>query len=154
MMKIEDIMTKDVVSVKPDTPVDEIANLLVEHNIGGVPVVDEDRRVVGIVNESDLFLKEKGIPFSAIKVPMLFEQWVEPEKLLEIFAEAHLHTARDVMTEPVVCVEEQDTIPHVAFLMARHDIKHVPVVRDEALVGIVTRQDIIRFMALKGKDKK
>lgn len=153
-MKIKDIMTKDVVSVKRDTPVDEIAHLLIEHDIGGVPVIDEEQRVIGIVNESDLFLKEKGIPFSAVKVPMLFKQWVEPEKLLEIYAEAHMHTAADVMTEPVICVEEQDTIPDVALLMARHDVKHVPVVRDGKLVGMVTRTDIIRFLALKGKEKR
>jgi CBS domain-containing protein len=153
-MKIKDIMTQDVVSVERDTPVDEIAHLLIEHDIGGVPVVDEGGRVVGIVNESDLFLKEKGIPFSAVKAPMLFEQWVQPEKLVEIYAEAHLHTAADVMTEPVICVEEQDTISDVAMLMARHDVKHVPVVRDEKLAGMVTRTDIIRFLAHKGKEKR
>ena len=153
-MKIKDIMNRDVISVERDTPVDEIAHLLIENDIGGVPVVNEERRVIGIVNESDLFLKEKGMPFSAVKAPMLFEQWVQPEKLLEIYAEAHLHTAADVMTGPVICVEEQDTIPNVAMLMARHDVKHVPVVRDEKLVGMVTRLDIIRFLALKGKEKR
>jgi CBS domain-containing protein len=153
-MKIKDIMTREVVSVERDTPVDEVARLLIEHDIGGVPVIDKGRRVIGIVNESDLFLKEKGIPFSAVKAPMLFEQWVEPEKLIEIYAEAHKHTAADVMTERVICVEEQDTIPGVALLMARHDVKHVPVVRDGKLVGMVTRLDIIRFLAPKSKEKR
>jgi CBS domain-containing protein len=150
-MKVKDIMTREVISVGRDTPVDEIARLLVEHKIGGVPVIDRDQRVVGIVNESDLFLKEKGIPFSAVKAPMLFKQWVEPGKLVEIYEEAHLHTAADVMTEPVICVEEEDTIPEVALLMARNEVKHVPVVRDGKIAGMVTRADIIRFLALKGK---
>jgi CBS domain-containing protein len=146
-MKTQDIMTRNVIKIRKDTTVAEIARLLSEHHIGGIPVVDEDNRVLGIVSESDLFLKEKGLPFSAVKVPVLFKRWVDPDRLTEIYDEARHHTAADVMTREIVCVDVEDTISHVAWLMAQRDIKRVPVLRDGVLAGIITRSDIIRNLA-------
>ena len=146
-MRVEEIMTRDVVTIAPDTTVDEIARLLTEHRIGGLPVVDEKHRVLGIVTESDLFLKEKGMPFSAVKVPMLFRRWVEPDRITEIYEDARHHTAADVMTRRVNCVDVADTVGHTAWLMAQNNIKRVPVLRDGTLAGIITRADIIRLLA-------
>lgn len=148
-MKAKDIMTGHVISVIPDTTVEAIARLLTEHRISGVPVVSsrEDGRVVGIVSKSDLFLKEKGIPFSAVKLPELFKQWVDPAQLAEIYESARLHTAADVMTREVMCVEAEDDIGRVAWLMAQCNLKRVPVLHDGVLVGIITRADVIRLLA-------
>lgn len=146
-MKAYRVMTKDVITVRPDTTVEEIAHLLSTHRISAVPVVDDDHRVIGIVSESDLFLKEKGIPFSAVKLPALFKQWVEPSRLAEIYEGARHHTAADVMTSQVVCVDANDDIGHVAWLMAQRNLKRVPVLRDGKLVGIITRADLIRLLA-------
>jgi CBS domain-containing protein len=146
-MKVQDIMTREVIKIREDTTVEEIARLLSEHHIGGMPVVDEDDRVIGIVCESDLFLKEKGLPFSAVKVPVLFKRWVDPDRLAEIYEEARHHTAADVMTGDVVCVDAGDTMSHAAWLMAQNNIKRVPVLRDGFLTGIITRSDIIRLLA-------
>lgn len=146
-MKAQDIMTREVVKIREDTTVEEIARLLSKHRIGGMPVVDEDGRVIGIVCESDLFLKEKGLPFSAVKVPVLFKRWVDSDRLAEIYEEARHHTAADVMTSDVVCVDVEDTMSHVAWLMAQRNIKRVPVLRDGVLAGIITRSDIIRLLA-------
>jgi CBS domain-containing protein len=153
-MKVKEIMTKDVISVQTHTTVEEIARLLVTYHVGGLPVVDEESRVVGMVDENDLFLKEKGIPFSAVKVPILFQQWVEPEKLDEIYADAHLHTAADIMNKPVTCVSPEDRVNDVAWLMAQNDLKHVPVTQDDILVGIITRIDIIRSLAVNRSAEK
>lgn len=146
-MKAQDIMTRDVIKIRKDTTVEEIARLLSEHHIGGIPVVDEDNRVIGIVSESDLFLKEKGLPFSAVKVPMLFKRWVDPDQLADIYEEARHHTASDVMTRDTVCVDADDTVSHIAWLMAQRNIKRVPVLHEGVLVGIITRSDIIRLIA-------
>jgi CBS domain-containing protein len=146
-MKAQDIMTREVVKLRKDTTVEEIARLLSKHRIGGMPVVDEDGRVIGIVCESDLFLKEKGLPFSAVKVPVLFKRWVDSDRLAEIYEEARHHTAADVMTSDMVCVDVEDTMSHVAWLMAQRNIKRVPVLRDGVLAGIITRSDIIRLLA-------
>lgn len=146
-MKARDIMTRGVIAIRADTPVYEIARLLSERHIGGLPVVDDDNRVIGIVSESDLFLKEKGMPFSAVKVPTLFKRWVDPDRLTEIYEDARHHTAADVMTSSVVCVDVDDTVGHVAWLMAQSNIKRVPVLQDGTLAGIITRANIIRLLA-------
>lgn len=150
-MKAKDIMTHPVVSIKATTPVDEIARLLVKHKIGGMPVVDDENHIIGMVSENDLFLKEKGMPFSAIKVPTLFSQWVDPTKIKEIYVDAHLHTAADVLDPNVVCVDIADDVVDIALLMAQQDLKRVPVLQDGRLVGIITRLEIIYHLALKGK---
>ena len=146
-MKAQDIMTREAITVRADTTVDNIAHLLNEYHIGSVPVVDEEGYVLGIVSESDLFLKPKGIPFSAVKLPTLFKQWVDPARLSEIYAEAHRHMAADVMTREVTCVDVEDEIGHVAWLMAQRDLKHVPVLREGKLAGMMTRADVIRMLA-------
>ncbi|MCK6584110.1 MAG: CBS domain-containing protein [Anaerolineales bacterium] len=146
-MKVQDIMIRDVISICVDTTVDEIAKVLNEHRIGGAPVVDKERRVIGIVCESDLFLREKGLPFSAVKIPTLFKRWVDPDRLAEIYEGARHHTAADVMTTNVVCVDVDDTVGHAALLMVQRNIKRIPVLQDGILVGIITRTDIIRLLA-------
>lgn len=153
-MQAQDIMTREVITIHADTTVDEIARLLDRHHIGSVPVVDEERRVIGIVSESDLFLKPAGMPFSAVKLPTLFKQWVDPARLAEIYAEAHRHTAADIMTREVICVDVEDEIGHVAWLMAQRDLKHVPVLQEGKLAGMLTRADVIRMLAREGRRDK
>lgn len=145
-MKACRVMTKNVITVRPDTPVEEIAHLLTTHRIGAVPVVDENHRVIGIVSESDLFLKEKGLPFSAVKLPTLFSQWVDPHQLAEIYEGARHHTANDIMTKDVICVDANDDIGHVARLMVQRNLKRVPVVHEGKLVGLISRADMIRLL--------
>jgi CBS domain-containing protein len=146
-MKAKDIMTRDVITVRSTTTVEEIARLLTLHRIGGVPVVDDESHVVGIVTERDLFLKENGIPFSAVKLPQLFKQWVKPGKLAEIYAGARHHKASDVMTQNPIYVNSEEDIGHVAWKMVRYDIKRVPVIDNGVLVGIITRADIVGLLA-------
>jgi CBS domain-containing protein len=80
-------------------------------------------------------------------VPTLFKRWVDPDRLTEIYEEARHHTAADVMTTEVVCVDVEDTVGHVAWLMAQRNIKRIPVLRDGKLAGIISRADIIRLLA-------
>ena len=140
-------MTREVMTVTADTTVDRIARLLSENRIGGLPVVDRENRVIGIVTESDLFLKEKGMPFSAVKVPTLFKRWVDPDRLTEIYEDSRHHTAADVMTSATICVNVDDTVGHAAWLMAQHNIKRVPVLQNGVLAGIITRANIIHLLA-------
>lgn len=150
-MNVHDAMICDVISVRVDIAVDEIAKALNEHRIGGVPVVDNERRVIGIGCESDPFIREKGLPFSVVKIPTLFKRWVDPDRLAEIYEGARHHTAADVMTTNMVCVDVDDAVGHAALLMAQRNIKRIPVLRDGRLVGIITRTDIIRLLAREEK---
>jgi CBS domain-containing protein len=147
LKKVRDVMSKDVLTVRPDTTVQEIARLVTEHHLRILPVVDDDGRIVGMVSESDLFLKEKGIPFSAVKIPFLFERWVDPKQLAEIYESARHHTAADVMTTDLVCVDSNDTVGHAALLMMRHDLLALPVVQEDKLLGLISRLDFVRILA-------
>jgi CBS domain-containing protein len=144
---VKDVMNQKVVSAYPETHIQDIAALMTEHNLRALPIVDQERRVVGIITESDLFLKEKGIPFSAVKLPALFEKWVDPTHLAEIYLAASEHTAADVMTEDVITVEPDDTVGHSAFLLFKHGFRTLPVVENGKLVGIISRVDFIRLLA-------
>ena len=146
-IRVRDVMNRDVIAVHPDTHVKEVAMMMTEHHIRALPVVDKENRVVGIVSESDLFLKEKGIPFSAVKLPTLFEKWVDPTHLAEIYEAASEHTAADVMTEDVITVEPDETVGHSALLMFKHDFRTLPVVENGKLVGVISRGDFIRLLA-------
>lgn len=146
-MRVSAIMTTKVITVKPDTKVQEVARLLAENRIRSVPVIDDTNRVVGVITASDLFLKEKGIPFSAIKLPVMFKKWADPARLVEIIEEARYHSAKDVMTEEVVTVSPDETIGHAALLMARHDLSAIPVVQEGKLAGLISRTDLIRLIA-------
>ncbi len=136
-----DVMTTAVVTVRPDTPVKEIARLLLTHHISGVPVVSEDGKLVGIVTEADLLYKERpAVEEGGILRLLRRGQLAEAER------KAEGQAARDVMTSPVVTVEEDTPLREVAALMARRQINRVPVVRGDQVVGIVSRADVLRAL--------
>ena len=146
-MIAKDIMTTNVVSVRVDTPVVDVARLMATHNVSGVPVVDAGSRVVGVVSENDLLLKH-----DKAKSPhrlALFGFWVVPEEsLVEAYEDARGGTvAADVMTKKAVTFEEDADITQIAETMVKKNINRVPIVRDGKLVGIVSRADIVKSIA-------
>jgi nucleotide-binding universal stress UspA family protein/predicted transcriptional regulator len=145
-IKVFDVMTKDVIAVRADTTVQEIARLLKEHRIGGVPVIDGEGEVIGMVSEGDLFLKQKRVPFLGMHAPALFDQFVDPENIAEIYQRARRLTAADVMTKAVTSVDSQDQVGQVAETMMRDGLRRVPVTHDGKLVGIISRSDIIHLL--------
>lgn len=141
-------MTGKVIAVRADTGIQEIARLLKERRIGGVPVIDDESNVVGMVSEGDLFLKQKKSPYGGlIDAPVLIGQFVEPENIAEIYQEARHLTATDVMSEAPVTVDPQDQVGRVAEIMMRRGLRRVPVARDGKLVGVIARSDIIDLLA-------
>ncbi len=138
-MRAAEIMTKEVVTVGPDESVGEIATLLLENAITGVPVVDDARRVLGIVSESDLI----GRPLAGSGRAWWLRLFGERSATLdEITAARHLK-AQDVMTKPAVTVGEETPLAILARLMRRRRINRVPVLKEGRLVGIVSRADLL-----------
>jgi CBS domain-containing protein len=142
-----DVMTTSVVTVGPETPMRKIAELLLEHSISAVPVVDETGAVIGMVSEGDL-LRDSAEDRLARRdwwLSMLAEgEPLSPQFLASL--NGH-RTARDIMSAPVVSVTEHTDITEIGKLLATHKIKRVPVIRDERIVGIVSRADLIRALA-------
>jgi CBS-domain-containing membrane protein len=138
-MKAADIMTRDVVTARPETSVPEIARMLLCRKISAVPVVDDAQRVLGIVSEGDLL----GRPPAGSARGSWLRFFDEKAVLLEEIATARHLKAREVMTKPVVTVVENTPLDVLASMMRRRRLKRVPVVRDGKLIGIVSRTDIL-----------
>lgn len=138
-------MTTQVVTVRPDTRVEQIARLLLERRISGVPVVDAAGRLVGIVTEGDLMRRpEIGTERHRGWWLRLFGD--ERERAAE-YARAHGSRAEQVMTRNVITVTEETPLGEIARLLEEHRIKRVPVVRDGKLVGIVSRANLLQSLA-------
>jgi CBS domain-containing protein len=144
-MRVRDIMTTDVVTVAPDTPVRQIAALLLERRISAVPVIDAKHRVVGIVSEGDLMHRtETG---TARSRPRWLELFSDADDLAREFVKSHGPRAEDVMTQRVASVSEDTHVADVARLFGSRRVKRAPVLRDGKLVGIVSRPDLLRGFA-------
>jgi CBS domain-containing protein len=148
-MRAMDVMTAEVVTVGPDTSVHALAGLLSERGISGVPVVDADDRVVGIVSEGDLLHRvETG---TERRAGHRRSWWLdlfrsERERALD-YLKSHGRAVKDIMTREVVAVADTADLAEVAGVLETRRIKRVPVVRDGRLVGIVSRANLVRALA-------
>jgi CBS domain-containing protein len=139
-MRVEDVMTTDVMTVTPETPLKEAARMLVGRRISGFPVV-RDGVVVGVVSETDVVGLERGdFGEGAHRIFRSRDRKRDVRR-------ASARTVGDVMTSPAITVMPIWTVAGAAALMLDKDIKRLPVVRAEKLVGIVTRADIVRAFA-------
>ena len=149
-MNARDVMTRDVVSVTPDTPVRKVASLLVKHRIGAVPVIDDGGAPIGIVSESDLIRPDRAAR-EAWRRSWL-EILVEGEPLapeLIAWLGSQNHSARAVMSAPVITVSEETNLPDIAEILTTRRIKRVPVVRDGRIVGIIGCADLVRALSVR-----
>jgi CBS domain-containing protein len=147
-MQARDVMTKAVVTVKPETPIGKIAALLLEKRISGVPVVDETGAVVGMVTEGDLL--KSNAPDREKRREWWLTLLAEGEGLAKAFLSTisnNQRTAREIMSAPVVTVSDDTDIAEIGKLFATLQIKRVPVIREGRLKGIVSRADLIRVVA-------
>lgn len=147
MLKVKDIMSRDVETLAPDTSVEEAAKTLSETGISGLPVVKEGK-LVGIVSESDLIVKDKKLHFpdyiNVIGGIIYLESY---KKFREEFKKFIAVEVKDLMTEDVITISPEATVEDAATLMSDKDVNRLPVVEGDKLVGIVTRGDIVKDLA-------
>lgn len=147
-MLAADVMTQNVITVSPDSEVREIATLLLEHGISAVPVVDDGNKVLGIVSEGDLMRRVENDTSST-------KSW-----WLRLFAghdaadyvKSHGRRAGEVMTKDPITIEEDMPLHKISRLLEKHRIKRVPVVRDNQLVGIVSRSNLLRGFSVSANE--
>jgi CBS domain-containing protein len=144
-MKVEEIMTKEVITVTPTTPIQEAARILVRHGISGVPVVDDHGEVVGLLSEGDLILRHKPRE----RVPWWRQFFEDGERLAREYQKALGVTVAEVMTRGVISVSPHLPVESVAAILDEHRIRRVPVLDDGRLVGIVSRGDLVRALAAR-----
>lgn len=143
-MKVQELMTKDVLTIGPEAPLKDVAALLVERGISGLPVCDAERRVLGIVSEGDVLYKEHDPARRGKGGPLA---WLVDGGSSAALAKARARTVRDAMTSPAITVAPWTSVAEAARLMTERGVNRLPVVRNDELVGIVTRADLVRAFA-------
>jgi CBS domain-containing protein len=149
-MKATEIMTREVVSVASDTPIRNIAKLMVDQRISGVPVIDHGK-LVGIISENDLV---RRVELGTEKTRSRWVQFLTSnDTLLAEYVRARGRVARDVMTTNVVTVAPDDSIAAIAEVLETRHIKRVPVVDGGKVVGIVSRANLLQALVAVGSAK-
>ena len=147
MLKVKDIMTREVITATPDTEVFKAARLLLEKRINGLPVVDDAGKVVGILCQSDLVAQQKKIPLPSLYT--LLEGFVPLTSMKRIDKEVEkiaAVTVRQAMTPDPVTVGPETAIEEVAALMADKKYHTLPVIENDRLVGVVGKEDVLRTL--------
>jgi CBS domain-containing protein len=142
-VRVEDFMTRRVVTIAPDAPILAAAKLMLENHISGLPVVDASAAVVGVISERDLLRDDgKGVDGS----PWL-QMMVEPGALPGEPGKFSARKVGEVMTGTPVSVAPSASIAHACRVMEQHRIKRLPVIENARLVGVITRADLVRAVA-------
>ena len=146
--RAKDIMTTDVIVANKNGIIANVANLLIKEKIGGLPVVDEENKVVGIISETDIMKKESHVDsprmLNFIQGIIFLDDMKKFEDEMRAIA---AYKVEDLMSKDIITVNENDTFDYVANVMINKSINRVPVVdENNFLKGIICRYDIIKAM--------
>lgn len=144
-MQARQFMTKPAIAVKPDTPAHVIASIMAEQNISGLPVIDDKGRLLGVISEGDLLRRAGDTRTTPDK--WWLKAVADPDAAARDYVKAHGHKAADIMSRGVISVTEETSISDAAQSMSLNGVKRLPVLRDGAVVGMLTRRDIVRALA-------
>ena len=143
MVTVEDVMTRDVITVSPATPIHEAARLMVKHRVSGLPVIDAEGHLVGIISDGDLIVRQPRQK----ETPWWHLFFTKGEQIAREYQRAIGTTVGEVMTQPVVTISPVWGIEVAASILDTRDFRRLPVVLDGRLVGIVSRADVIKALA-------
>ena len=143
-MLARDVMTAPVVSVTPATRTRDAIELMLTHHLSGLPVLDEQGKLVGVLSEGDLIRRSE---LGTEKHRSRFIAFIlGPGRAAHDYTKSHSRFVRGVMTEEVIAVAEDTSIEEIVGLMEKHAIKRMPVMRGEDIVGMVSRSDLLRAL--------
>src|ERR1700730_220782 len=144
-MNASDVMVCDVVTVGAEEAVSKAVQLLVDHDISALPVVDGERRVIGILSEADLLHREK---IGTEKHRAWWLEAVTPPSVLALdYTKSHGRRVAELMSEDIISANEDTPLSELANILEKHRIKRVPILKDGKLVGIVSRSNLIQALA-------
>ena len=135
------------ITVQPHTTLKEIMQLLSSRQISSVPVVDAEGRVLGIIGWTELFPSTRYIRASDVRAPALFKQVTDPQQIVATYKAAAGLTAKEIMSTQFVCRGIGDNLNELIYTMAEEKLHMIPIVHAGRLIGVVTRTDVVRFLA-------
>lgn len=145
MLKAKDIMTTDVITVKPTTTIEDLARTLMEHNISGAPVVNDAGDLIGIVTENDLISQNKRLHIPTVM--RLFDAFVmleSPGKIEKEIKKMAAITVDDICTKKVITITEDTPVQDIATIMSEKKVHLIPVVEGKKILGIVGKMDLVK----------
>jgi len=147
MLRAKDIMTRNVITVKKDTTIEEFARTLMKHLISGAPVVDEKGNLKGIATENDLISKNSRLHIPTVL--RLFDAYIPlgASRLENEIKRVAALTVDEICSKDVITVEEEASVEYIATLMTEKKIHLLPVLRGGKIVGIIGKKDLIRSVA-------
>ena len=145
-MNANQVMSRPVTTIGPHDTVEKAASLMLESNSSCLPVLDKHGKLIGILTHTDFGFHRKFFPM-ADHLYTLMGSWVTLKTLEDVAKEVSKKTVSEVMSHPVVTVQEDATMSDVAETMVRNKIHRIPVLKGEELVGMITRHDFIKLMA-------
>ena len=141
-MRVREVMTEDVLTIGPEAPLKDVAKILVEHGVSGLPVCDIEGHVVGVISEGDILYKEHDPTEGHVGGPLAW--LVDGSPNYQGAAKAQAVTAGKAMTSPAVTIPPYESVAQAARIMCEQRVNRLPVVKRGKLVGIVTRADLVR----------
>ena len=141
---VREIMITDVLTIRPDDKVEDAMRLMVDRNVDAVPVVDGSGNLVGMLSNSDLIVQESELHFPTVLSFLAATIEIGHKHFEEDLRKALGSKVTDVMTPKPITITEDDTIERAATLMHEKDVSRLPVVKDGKLVGLVSRNDVLR----------
>jgi CBS domain-containing protein len=147
MFKATDIMTRDVITVKPDTTLEELARILIRYQITGAPVVDDNGNLRGIVTENDLISKNSRLHIPTLL--RLFDAFIPlgTSRLEVEIKKMAAYAVDDICTKEVITVDSETSVEDIATIMTEKKIHLLPVLKDGRLIGIIGKKDLIRSIS-------
>jgi len=146
-MRAKDIMTVDPITVTPETTIDEAAKIMSEEHISGLPVVNSEGEMIGIITEGDLLGKHKTIsPPGYIEFLGGIIYTESQENFYRRLKQYVAYEVKELMSTEVTTITPETEIEEIATIMDKENIKRLPVVKERKLVGIVSRADLIRTL--------
>jgi CBS domain-containing protein len=151
-MKARDVMTSPVISVEPDVAVLQAVRIMLQRRVSGLPVIDREGRLLGIVTEGDFLRRaETG---TQRRRPRWLEFLAGPGRLAQDYARSHARKVNEVMSPDPITVGEDATLDEIVRLMEKRQIKRLPVVRGNNVVGIVSRANLLHALASVAREAK
>ncbi len=148
MLTAKDIMTKDVVTVKPETTVAELANLLIKNRISGAPVVDASGSIVGIVTENDLISQNKRLHIPTVVSFLDAAIYLESsKKFADEVKRVTATTVGDICVKKVITISEDTSLTDIATIMSEKKVHILPVVKAGKVIGIVGKRDVVKAVS-------
>lgn len=147
MLTARNIMSNEVITVTEETTVKELARILSIHQISGVPVVDDNGKLVGVVTESDLIFQTKKVHIPTVITILDSVFYLEnPDKMGDEMKKMAGAKVKDILTSGPVTVTEDTPLEEIATIMAEKNMHTLPVVNKDTLVGVIGKKDIIRTL--------